>query len=192
MAVALAVGTVAAVAMLSVRLLLGFALALAVFAAVRVPVLYSRGTARLVSDAAASAVRRDFESATPPMLSFQWGVADTVSRTDREARYELSYFFGLRSVTMTCALEDAPADGTGVRASDALVLRVTAGGRPWATYEVEIDERDEQTVVDVTWKSDRRFGLRAVPQWLVARRYRSEALAAQGYAIEGYEHSFTP
>jgi hypothetical protein len=55
-----------------------------------------------------------------------------------------------------------------------LEIVVTAGGRPWATYVVSIDERGGETVVDVALASDRRFGLRRLPQWLLARRYRDE------------------
>jgi hypothetical protein len=50
-------------------------------------------------------------------------------------------------------------------------LRVVENRNPWATYAVSIHERDTETVVDVEWSSDRRFALRRLPQWLVAKRY---------------------
>jgi len=176
-AVALFVGIVAVGALLSLPLLQGLAVAVMVLAAVRVPVFRSSGTARLVTDAAPTAVRSDFGGPTPLPLALQWGVAEAVRRTDGGAVYDVSYLFGLRSTTM--AVEALPLDD----ASEDLELVLTAGGRPWATYAVSVEGADSGTVVDVELRSDRRFGLRRLPQWLVAERYREAALAAQGYEV---------
>ena len=62
-------------------------------------------------------------------------------------------------------------------------LTVTANGKAWGTYLVSIDERERKTAIDVEYESARKFGLRRLPQWLVAERYRDEALAVQGYTI---------
>ncbi|WP_424009015.1 hypothetical protein [Haloferax denitrificans] len=118
-----------------------------------------------------------FESATPPMLAFQWGVADDVRSTTEGAVYELSYLFGLRSVTveLETRLDTKDAD---------YQLVVTAGAHSWGTYDVTITASDsDETVVDVEWVSNRRFGLNRLPQWLIAERYRSDAFAAQGYTV---------
>ncbi|MFC7228576.1 hypothetical protein N0B31_14275 [Salinirubellus salinus] len=157
-------------------------------AAVQFPTFTSDGTARLRTDARPETVREAFAGPTPPVLAFQWGIADTVRRTDDGAVYELSYLLGLRSVEMRVA---ATTDGDA--ASDALELRVTADGEPWATYRVSVAEAgdDGGTVVDVTVDSDRRFGPNRVPQWLVAERYREAALAAQGYTVERRDHSLS-
>jgi len=44
-----------------------------------------------------------------------------------------------------------------------------------------IDEK--HGIVDVEYMSTRRFGLRRVPQQLLAERYRDAALTAQGYTV---------
>ena len=117
------------------------------------------------------------------MLTYQWAVADEVRRTEVGAVYEISYLFGLRSIDLAVEARQEPS-GMGESAGDAdLELVLTTAGRPWATYAVSVDERDEETAVDVEFASDRRFGLRRLPQWLVARRYREEVLAAQGYDV---------
>lgn len=158
---------------------------LALVAAVRVPVFTSAGTTRLRTDADPETVRESFAGPTPPVLAFQWGVADAVHPTDDGVRYDISYLFGLRSVEMR--VETSTGDGD----DDPLELRVTAGGEPWATYRVSVAEDGGETVVDVAVDSDRRFGPNRLPQWVVAERYRVDALAAQGYAVERRDHSLS-
>jgi len=130
-----------------------------------------------VTVAPPEAVRADFESATPPMLAFQWGVADDVRSMADGAMYDLSYLFGLRSVTMV--LE------TRLNVEDAdYRLVVTTGSNSWGTYDVTITASDsDETVVDVEWVSNRRFGLNRLPQWLIAERYCAAAFTAQGYTV---------
>jgi hypothetical protein len=157
--------------------------ALVLAAAVQLPAFGSVGTTRLRTDADPEMVRESFAGPTPPVLAFQWGVADPVRPTDDGAVYDVSYLFGLRSVEIELESVD-----TG----DALELRVTADGELWATYRVSVAEADDGgTVVDVTVDSDRRFGPNRVPQWLVAERYREAALAAQGYTVERRDHSLS-
>lgn len=171
---------------------------IAVVAVVRVPVLRRDGSARLVADADPTAVVSAFRSATPPVLVFQWGIADGVAADGDEddgpvdrATYEIAYLFGLRSVTMDVEVRPASASGggdaTGADGSgpvERLEVSATANGRPWGTYLVSIREGDAGTVVDVAVTTDRRFDLRSVPQTLVADRYYAEALAAQGYRVD--------
>jgi hypothetical protein len=110
---------------------------------------------------------------------FQWGIADEIRTEDEAATYRLSYLFGLRSVEVTVDTRtDRTPDG-GRR----IELELTVGGQPWSTYVVTVDTRDDGTVVEYEYMADRRFGLRRVPQRIVAKRYRDEALEAQGYMI---------
>lgn len=176
-AVALAVALVAVGAVLTLPFLWGLAAALAVFVVIRLPLFRTEGTTTLVTDADPGAVRAAFESACPPPLAFQWGIADDSEQTADGWTYHLSYLFGLRSTRVTVETR---------RSDDAtdLELVVTAGGRSWATYDVTIGEdRDGRTTVEITVDSDRRFGLRRLPQWFVAQRYREAALDAQGYTV---------
>jgi hypothetical protein len=46
---------------------------------------------------------------------------------------------------------------------------------------VTVDGRPGGAAVEVEWNSDRRFGLRRLPLWLVTRGYRDATLSAQGY-----------
>jgi len=103
--------------------------------------------------------------------------------------YEFSYLFGLRSTEMTVETRsNAPDAGAD---DDTLELVVTAGGRSWATYTVSIQRGGDDTVIDVEWASDRRFGLRRLPQQFVADRYRADAFAVQGYRVADRETSLS-
>ncbi|MFB6168548.1 MAG: hypothetical protein ABEJ43_06845 [Haloferacaceae archaeon] len=175
-AVTLLAAVAGAAAVLSLALAPALAVVVGIVAALRAPLFRKRGSATLRTDADAETVRADFEGATPPPLAIQWGVADAVSRTDDGARYEVSYLFGLQSQTL--AVERARPSNADVE------LVVTADEEPWATYTATVAEQDGETRVSVAWVSDRRFGLRRLPQELVARRYRDAALAAQGYEVE--------
>ncbi|WP_254840092.1 hypothetical protein [Natronomonas marina] len=62
-------------------------------------------------------------------------------------------------------------------------LELTVSGQPWSTYVATIETRDGRTVVEYEYTADRRFGLRRIPQRIVANRYRDEALNAQGYIV---------
>ena len=188
-AVAFLFAGVVGVAMLFLPLLVGLLVAALVAALMRVPIFRIEGTARLVSDADSETVRRDFESATPPVLPFQWGIADDIHTTADGATYDFSYLMGLRSASMTVEISSRAADGGDTNGD--LELRVMENGNPWATYAVSICERDAETVVDIEWSSDRRFGLRRLPQWLVAERYRAEALTAQGFTVVEREASLS-
>jgi hypothetical protein len=158
-------------AFLVLALVPALAVAAGVVVALRLPVVQSQGRAVLRTDADAGTARADFAGPTPPSLALQWGLADEVVPTDDGARYEVSYLLGLRSQTLTVETRET---------ADGLELVVTADGQPWAVYTVAVEDGDD-TRATVAWRSDRRFGLRRLPQWLVARRYREAALAAQGY-----------
>lgn len=183
---ALSVAAVALIAIRSLPLYVGVIAALGVIALVRVPLVRRRGNARLETDADPDAVRADFESTAPPMLVFQWGLVETddVTVDDGAVAYDISYLFGLRSVTMRVERVDRSSDESGPSRSgdvDELELAVTVEGNRWASYTVRTQEREERTVVDVAWTTDHRVDIRQLVQGLVARRYYPDALAALGY-----------
>jgi hypothetical protein len=180
---ALLVGLLGAGALVVLPLGQGVVVAAVVLVAARAPVLRRTGRLVLATDIPPEAVEIDLRSATPPVLPFQWGVADSVRRTADGGRYEFVYLFGLRSVTMETAVADT---------DERLELTVTGADRPWATYTVTTREDGDRTLVEVELASDRRFGLRRVPQWLVAERYREAALEAQGYSVVEREGSVGP
>lgn len=177
--------------------------------ALRVPLFRRRGSTRLRTDAPPAAVVRQFASATPPNLAFQWGVADEVRNvadprgaadaTDGNslgtaATYEFSYLFGLKSVDLDLSVDvsegdavddDAVGQGAPDRQAVATVeIEGTADGRPWASYAATVREAaDGGTVVDLELRPTRRFDLRRIPQGWVGDRYYGEALAAQGYEV---------
>ena len=140
----------------------------------RVPGVRTGGRARLRTDAAPEAVRDDFIGVTPPPLALQWGIADEVRTIDDGAVYEIPYFFGLRSVEMRVEVdaEDDRGEITG-----------TVDGRSWGTYTARMEPTETGTEVVVDVRSDRKFGLRRLPQRFVARRFRDAALRAQGYEV---------
>jgi len=145
---------------------------------VRAPLLDVGGTVRVETDEPPEAVVDAFTGPKPPVLAFQWGIADAVSVGADAVTYEIGYLFGLRSVEMTVHARTDAADGERI-----VELEVAANGQPWSTYVVRISPGDGRTVVEYDYEADRRFGLRRVPQRLVAGRYRDAALAAQGYEV---------
>lgn len=62
-------------------------------------------------------------------------------------------------------------------------ITITVNNNPWATYIATIRIAGDHTIVDVEYKSTRRFGLQRVPQQLLAERYRDAALMAQGCTV---------
>lgn len=74
---------------------------------------------------------------------------------------------------------------------DTLEIDVSAGGEPWARYAVSVRDRGEGAVVEGELVSSRRFGLRRLPQGLVADRYYADALAAQEYTVDDRTASFS-
>lgn len=154
----------------------------------RAPVLRSRGTVRLRTDDDPETVLETFTGPTPPVLAFQWGVADEILTRERATVYRTSYLFGLRSADVTVQTRtDTTPDGT-YRVESELVVN----GRPWATYASTISDGTDHTIVDVEYTSNRRFGLRRVPQQFLAERYRDDALAVQGYAVVERDAYFGP
>ncbi|GGM54272.1 hypothetical protein J2752_000616 [Halarchaeum rubridurum] len=152
----------------------------------RAPILTSNGTIRLRTDADPKTVAASFAGPTPPVLALQWGVADGVVPADDGATYPVSYLFGLRSIEMAVETHVSETDDGARRVE----LDVTANGSAWATYTATIRDDGEGTVVDVEYDAERRFGLRRVPQQLVAERYRDEALAVQGYEVVARDAHF--
>ncbi len=178
--VAIVIGVLGGAAVIALPLLWGLAVALGLLALARVPVFQSGGRTRLRSEADPATVRQAFVGPTPPPLALQWGVADEVRVDGEDAVYDVSYLFGLRSVEMR--VDAKPVD-------DRVELTVTTDGQPWGTYTARIEPGEECTEISVEVDSDRKFGLRRLPQHLVARRYRDAAIEAQGYEL--VERSFS-
>lgn len=146
---------------------------------VRFPIFQSNGTFRLRTSDELDTVVDEFSGPLPPVLAVQWGVAEKISTEGDTAIYSVSYLFGLRSAKVTVQTEtDSTAGGEYVIESG-----VTVDGHPWATYTSTVSGSNEQTTVDVIYTSNRRFGLRRVPQQLIANRYRDEVLSVQGYTV---------
>jgi hypothetical protein len=173
-------GTIVAVFFL-LSLIPALLVAIGVVLVIRLPAFRSYGTTILETDANSEAVRADFESATPPSLALQWGLASSIQSTSNSWVYNMSYMFGLQSTNMAVELHPHQSDNGEDNIDFKLV--VTANERPWGTYTVSIRKQDGKTKVHTEYVSDRRFGLRRIPQWFVAKRYRDETLVAQGFTI---------
>ncbi|WP_410767318.1 hypothetical protein [Haloferax sp. DFSO60] len=145
----------------------------------RAPLIQSYGTVRLQTDLDSTAVIDSFTGPTPPVLAFQWGIADEIEQEAGAVTYRVSYLFGLRSVDVTVRTETE----TTLTGEQRIELDITVNDHPWATYTATIRETDDQTRIDVEYASERRFGLRRIPQQVVAERYRDDALIAQGYTV---------
>ncbi|WP_251133131.1 hypothetical protein [Halorubrum sp. 2020YC2] len=190
----------------------GVAVATVLVVALRLPAFRRRGSTRLRTDAPPETVVREFASSTPPVLAFQWGVADEVRGPDGEATalgdddsderpsgttatYALSYLFGLRTAELSLDVDatdgDRPSKGAPDRddesdrpAAASVEIEATTDGRPWASYAVGVSEAaDGGSIVDVELRPTRRFDLRRIPQGRAAERHYADALAAQGYEV---------
>jgi hypothetical protein len=147
--------------------------------AVRAPVVQSRGAIRLRTDEELETVVDEFSGPTPPILALQWGLASEVITEDSRAIYPVSYLFGLRSVEVAVHTHtDTTSNGGYLIESE-----VTLNDQPWGRYTSAISSTDERTIIAVEYTSKRRFGLRRIPQQLLAKRYRDDVLAAQGYTV---------
>ena len=185
-AFAVTIGLVGGAAVLVLPLLWGLVVALGLLVLFRFPVFRTEGHARLWTDDDPETVYDAFTGATPPSLALQWGIADAVREEDGEAVYDVTYFFGLRSVELRVTNEvEKQANGSRV------VLTVTADGEPWGTYVATLTEAGGGTEVAVEVTADRRFGLARLPQQFVAKRYRDPALTAQGYEVRERDISIT-
>jgi hypothetical protein len=162
-------------------LFLPLLVAVFVVALMRVPVFRIEGTARLVSESDSETVQSEFESAIPPVLPFQWRIADDIHTAADSVTYDFSYMWGLRSASVTVEIDSRAADDGD--SNGDLELRIMENGKPRSTYTVSIHECDSETVANIEWVSDSRFELRRLPQWLVAERYRTDALTAQGFTV---------
>jgi hypothetical protein len=152
----------------------------------RVPIIESHGTVRLRTDETAQSVVESFTGPTPPVLVFQWGIADEITTGDGAVRYWLSYLFGVRSVEVTVETKTSRTPAGDPR----IELNVTVDGQPWSTYVATVEPGEDGTVVEYEYTADRRFGLRRIPQRIVANRYRDEALDAQGYVVVSRDEQY--
>ncbi|TSD16151.1 hypothetical protein DP107_03005 [Haloglomus irregulare] len=160
-------------------LLPAIAVGVGLLALVRAPIIRLEGTVQLRTEETVGAVAAAFSGPTPPVLPFQWGIADEVTTDGSTATYQISYLFGMRTVEMTVRTDTTTRDD-GVH---EVRVAVAANGAPWSTYTVTIDRHDDRTMVEYTYESDRRIGLRRLPQRRIAKRYRDSALRAQGYTV---------
>jgi len=159
--------------------LLGVVVAVVAVLTLRLPVFRLHSEARVVTDASPEAVREATLGARPPVLVFQWGVADRVETGDG-VRYHYSTLFGLKSAVLTV---DRRETATGVE------ITLTADGTPYSTHHVTITG-GEKTVVTVESDPPRGFGLRRLAGWIAAQRHYAAGLDALGYDVRDYETSF--
>lgn len=152
----------------------------------RAPLIQSNGTTRLRTEDTPDVVVDAFTGPTPPVLAFQWGIADDITADGNTVTYGISYLFGLRSVESRVRSQTETTPGGARRVE----LDVTVNGQPWATYTVTVSTDDSRTSIDIEYTSNRRFGLRRIPQQVVAERYRTEALTAQGYTVVERDTNF--
>ncbi len=146
------------------------------------------------------AVVADFDGATPPVLAFQWGLADDVRSTADGGTYDFSYAFGLQSATMTFASganssdptdTDDAADSSADDRVSTLEITTTANDRPWGTHTVATRDAGDETRLEIEGEPNRRFGLAYLVQGALTDRYYADVLAAQGYSVVDRETSLS-
>ncbi|ERG97505.1 MAG: hypothetical protein J07HQX50_01532 [Haloquadratum sp. J07HQX50] len=147
--------------------------------AIRVPLIQPDGTASLRTDDDVETVIESFTGPVPPVLVFQWGIADEIISKESTVTYRISYLFGLRSTEITVHSRTI----TTQNRESQVELEVTANEQPWSTYTVTIHQQSDQTAITYDYTADRRFGVRRVPQRIIAKRYRNKALSEQGYTV---------
>ncbi len=145
----------------------------------RFPIFQSNGTLRLRSSDNLDTVIDEFSGPVPPVLALQWGMADEISIEDDAVIYSVSYLFGLQSADVAVQTETNPTADSG----SVIESEVNINDQPWATYTSTVSTSGKYTTIDVTYTSNRRFGLRRVPQQMIANQYRDEILSVQGYTV---------
>jgi|APHM01.1.fsa_nt_gi hypothetical protein len=157
----------------------GVVVAVAAVLTLRLPVFRLHSEARVVTDASTEAVREAMLGTRPPVLVFQWGVADRVE-TGEGVRYHYSAVFGLRTATLAVDRRET---------ADGIEITLVADGAPYATHRVTITG-GEKTAVTVESDPPRGFGLRRLPGWIATQRQYAAGLNALGYDVREYETSF--
>lgn len=79
---------------------------------------------------------------------------------------------------------------TDVNAPD-LELTVTVDDHPWGHYRITTRERPGETDVVIEAESTRRFSIRRLPDWIVAKRYRARLFDAQGYRLLAHDSTLS-
>lgn len=141
----------------------------------RAPLVQPHGTVRLRTDDDLDNVVSSFTSPTPPILAFQWGIADEITSSNGAVTYHISYLLGLRSVEITIHTQTTTTpDG-----EHHVEIEVTANDQSWATYTALISHQNNQTIIKYEYTANRRFGLRRIPQRTMAAQYRDKVLAVR-------------
>lgn len=146
-----------------------------------VPLYKSGGDIELTTGRDADTVADDFAGSVPPILALQAVLADEIRRTETGFEYDLSSALGLWSTTMRIEIDRATDDPDPTKTG--FTLDVSVGDQSWGTYAVTAREREGKTDVTIEAASNRRFGIRRLPDWVVARRYRDRLFDAQGYTL---------
>lgn len=156
--------------------MLGLLIALGVIVSLYLPLFQPQSETRLRSRHAPEEVADQWHGPRPPILAVQWGLADDIIHNNgRWVVYTFSRFGGLRSAHMT--VEHATLDESSV------TVTVSVDGHPWGMYHVEWAVARDETIVSVTSRPVRAFGLKFIPQWIAANQVYEAILAAQGYAV---------
>lgn len=135
----------------------GIAVGLALAAALRLPAYRRRGFTRLRTSAAPETVVREFSSARPPVLAFQWGAADEVRASGADgvgpdgetgldpepaesssavtATYAFPYLLGLRTAELD--FEVSVRDAERVAGAERESEDTATDREPRATVEIE-------------------------------------------------------
>lgn len=145
----------------------------------RAPLLHPHVTAAYETDADPEAVRAAVIGPYSPLFALAWGRADAVHETDAGGRVTHPYLFGLREATFTWE---------GRETVDGLVVEGELDGDHYVAYDVEVDSEGDRTVLRFEGQS-RRVGLNRLPQLPVARDFRDDVWAAQGYDRHHAERS---
>lgn len=94
------------------------------------------------------------------------------------------------TVNDTDSTDSTDSTDTDVNAP-ALELTVTVDDHPWGHYRIMTRERQGETDVVIEAESTRRFSIRRLPDWIVAKRYRARLFDAQGYRLLAHDSTLS-
>lgn len=153
---------------------------------IRLPIIKPRGTVQLETDLNADTVAASFSGDMPPMLAFQWGLADEIYSEGTVTKYKISYLFGTQTVEMAINTRAI------VTPEQAYQVEIDVSGeeKPWAQYQVVTRQGAERRVIEYKYEAARRFSVLRLFQRIIANRYRDDVLAVQGYTLRNRQDNY--
>lgn len=151
-------------------------LVILVLGSLAVPLFDIAGTIQLKSMEDPDVVLTDFASQLPPVLGFQWALADSIQETADGVSYEFTHLFGILTTSLRTNIAVDQANGI-------VELTCFENDSPWGSYLVFVNPTEDGTEVTLKVTADRRYELVRLTQLVAAAYYQDTMFETQGYEV---------